>query len=335
MLEPPDLAQETILAALSAHFGIVATALEFIPRGEDSWAWVYRAETADGLHYLLKVRRGQVNKAGLAIPRFLQDQGVEHIVAPLPAAAGALWGAVDEYALMVYPFVAGRSAFEAGMSEAQWIEYGTVLRQIHATALPSHLLELVRRETYVPKSSQVIRDLDSHIAARSFDDPLEQVLVAVWRARRAQIHRLVDRSEALGLRLRSSPLPAVLCHADIHTANVLLDAEGRLWIIDWDEAMLAPKERDLMFVVGGIGSEWVNPQQTQWFFRGYGRTAVDPLALAYYRYDWAVQDIAEFAARVMLRPELGPDSKRSALRYFMMQFQPGDMVEIAESSGLP
>lgn len=37
-----------------------------------------------------------------------------------------------------------------------------------------------------------------------------------------------------------------------------------MWIVDWDEVILAPKECDLMFVVGGIGRgsvlasvEWV------------------------------------------------------------------------------
>jgi spectinomycin phosphotransferase len=334
MLEPPDLAHETILAALSAHFGIVATVLEFIPRGEDSSAWVYRAETADGSAYLLKVRRGQLNEAALAIPRYLQGQGLEHIVAPLPSQTGTLWAPAGEFALMVYPFIVGRSASEAGMSEAQWVEYGSALRRIHDTALPADLLALLRRETHVPKSTQLIGELDARIGARSFADPLEEALVAVWRARREQIHRLADRAEALGLRLRQGSRPPILCHADIHTANVLVDAEGRLWIVDWDEAMLAPKERDLMFVVGGIGSGWVNPQQTQWFFLGYGRTAVDPLALAYYRYDWAVQDIAAFAERVLLRPDLGMESKRSALGWFVAQFRPGGMVEIAESSRL-
>jgi spectinomycin phosphotransferase len=241
---------------------------------------------------------------------------------------------VNEFTLMVYPFVAGRSAHEAGMSQAQWVEYGAALRQIHATILPSHLLDTARRETYVPKATQLMMELDAHIGMRSFSDPLEEPLVAVWRARRGQIRRLADRAGALGLRLRQNPLPEVLCHADIHTANLLLDAGSQLWVVDWDEVMLAPKERDLMFVVGGLGSEWVNAQQTTWFFRGYGRVMVDPLALAFYRYDWAVQDIAEYAARVMLRPELGAESKRSALGWFMKQFDRGGMVDVAESSPL-
>jgi spectinomycin phosphotransferase len=334
MLEPPDVNHDTILGQLSAQFGITATALEFIPSGEDSSAWAYRAETADGSAYVLKLRRGQVNQAGLTIPRYLQEQGLPHIVAPVPGRNGALSVTANDFAWMVYPFVAGSSAHEAGMSEAQWIEYGSALRQIHGTTLSSHLLDTVRRESYVPKATQLIMELDAHIGMRQFSDQVEETLVAVWRARRGQIRELADRAGALGLRLRQKHPPEVLCHADIHTANVLLDAAGQLWIVDWDEVMLAPKERDLMFVVGGLGSEWVNPQQTTWFFRGYGRVMVDPLALAFYRYDWAVQDIAEYAARVMLRPELGTESKRSALGLFMKQFDRGGMVDVAESSRL-
>jgi Ser/Thr protein kinase RdoA (MazF antagonist) len=54
----------------------------------------------------------------------------------------------------------------------------------------------------------------------------------------------------------------VLCHADLHTWNVLVDSVGDLWIADWDEAVLAPRERDLMFVVGGIGHGLVTPAAT-------------------------------------------------------------------------
>jgi len=334
MLEPPDLKNETILATLSAQFGIAATKLEFIPRGEDSQAWVYRAETADGSAYLVKVRQGQLNEAALAIPRYLQEQGLQHVAAPVATQTGTLWAAADKFALTVYPFISGRSGHEAGMPEAQWVEYGAAVRRIHETTLPSALQDVARSETYISRASQLIMDLDAHIGMRSFTNPLEQALVSVWRTRRRQIHGLADRAGALGLRLRKKPLPLVLCHADIHTENVLLDAAGRLWIVDWDEAMLAPKERDLMFVVGGIGSEWVTPQQTQWFFRGYGRAVADPLALAYYRYGWAAQDVAAYAERVLLRPELGAESKHSALGLFMSQFSPGGMIEIAESSRL-
>lgn len=48
-------------------------------------------------------------------------------------------------------------------------------------------------------------------------------------------------------------LDFVLCHADFHDANLLIDPTGRLFIVDWDEIILAPKERDLVFVTDTPG----------------------------------------------------------------------------------
>lgn len=129
------------------------------------------------------------------------------------------------------------------------------------------------------------------------------------------------------LRLTSPKM--VLCHADIHTANVLIDAEGQLFIVDWDETILAPKERDLMFVVGG---GVVGATAEERFFRGYGTTAIDPVTLAYYRYEWVVQEIGDFGARVFLTPELGEETQRDAVRGFRDLFRPGDVVQAAYDS---
>jgi len=124
-----------------------------------------------------------------------------------------------------------------------------------------------------------------------------------------------------------------MCHADIHTANVLLDDDGRVWFVDWDEATLAPRERDLMFVVGGISATLVGPQEEAHFFAGYGPTAIDPLALAYYRYAWAVADIGAFGEEILFRPDLGAASRRVTLDLLMGLFKPGEIVALAHASG--
>ncbi len=69
----------------------------------------------------------------------------------------------------------------------------------------------------------------------------------------------------------------------MHPNNVLIDTDDQLWIVDWDEVLLAPKECDLMMGVGGLGSYPAGPREAAWFLQGYGSTAIDPVALAYYR----------------------------------------------------
>jgi hypothetical protein len=84
-----------------------------------------------------------------------------------------------------------------------------------------------------------------------------------------------------------------------------------------------------MFVVGGIGPGLVSPRQEGWFFAGYGETTVDPLALAYYRYAWAIGDIGAYAETVCFRPELSVETRRHAVQGVMNCFQPGGIVALA------
>jgi spectinomycin phosphotransferase len=338
MREPPNLPNGTIAAAVEGSYGIPVASLEFLPVGHDSSASVYRADALDGRAYFLKLRTGAVHEPGLVVPHYLRDRGAGHVVAPLPTTAGAVWEGLDGFAMILYPFIAGRTGMDVGLTEDQWVAFGAAVKQIHAAPLEPDLVRLVGTAPFAPRWGGATRDwraarnLSDHVVAGSFTDPVERELAVFWRARVAEIRALVDRAEDLGAQLARAALPPVLCHADLHTGNVLLDADGQLWIVDWDETTLAPKERDLMFVVGGISRDLVGPREEELFFQGYGQTAIDPLALAYYRHAWAVQDIADFGEQVFSRPDLGPESKRAAAELFTSLFAPGRIVELAHES---
>lgn len=343
---PPRLTQVSLIAALRDHYGIAAADLAFLPLGHDAAAWVYRARTAGGVDYFLKVRSRLPNEADLRVPRYLWEQGITQVVAPLPAPAGELWVPIEGYALIVYPYVAGTSGWGSGvLSDRQWREYGAILRRIHDTAVPPTIESILPREEYHSPAIELVRRVDAAVettAALDADnaereqqreEPFAQAMVAFWRARRDEISGLVARVEELGALLARSAPPFVLTHGDIHTGNVHLDGQGRVCIVDWDETALAPKERDLMFVVGGIHADLVGPREEALFFDGYGQAALDPLALAYYRYLWAVQDVGAFGEQVLLLPDAGEMTRREGLDGLMGQFAPGGIVSIAQGFG--
>jgi spectinomycin phosphotransferase len=334
MQEPPvDLPDDTLAAGLRTHYELAVTAVTFLPLGQDSSAWVYRVRTADDASYFLKVRTRVTNAPSLLVPRYLQDHGVAQVVAPLPTTTGALWTEVAGYALILYPFIAETTGLVHGMTPPQWIAYGAVLRQIHTTTLAPALAHLMRRETFVPAGAATVREVEAHMGGRALADQAAQDLAPLWHERRDVIHTLVARAEELGQLLARRAPPCVLCHADIHTNNVLLDAGGAVWIVDWDDTVLAPKERDLMFVVGGgINRALVGPREEALFLQGYGATTLDPLALTYYRYAWAVSDVGEYGGRVVLRPDLGVVSRQAAVGHFRSLFQPGRIVALALAS---
>src|SRR5690606_38372656 len=149
--------------------------------------------------------------------------------------------------------------------------------------------------------------------------PYQRELAAFWQTRRDEIRRIVERTEALGRMLQHQPPEFVLCHSDIHTANILLDARGELHIVDWDNVLLAPIERDLMFVVG---DDRTQPREANLFLKGYGAAAINRLALAYYRYEWVVQEIGDFGERVFLMSDVGAETRAASVREFKQLFDP-------------
>jgi len=330
MLEPPNLADETITAALHTHYAISSTELTFLALGSDSASAVYRVRAGVGASYFLKLRAGDgFRVASLAVPRYLSEQGLPHILAPLPAVSEELWVRVEDFALTLYPFVDGRTAVDVGLSAEQWRAFGAVVGEIHASPLPPDVRQMLRREPFVPSRHTLFTELAAAISKGDYANSEQRELAHFWQTREDDIRTVRKRAGDLGRRLRQTAPPLVLCHADLHTWNVLLDGEQKMWLVDWDETILAPKERDLMFVFGGIGRGLVAPHETTRFLQGYGDEAIDPLALAYYRCAWAVQDMGEYGERVFSMPHLGQDSRRDALDGFMDMFEAGNIVEIA------
>ena len=336
MLEPPPLAAAQIAATLAAAFDLHTARLDFLPVGNDATAWAFRVTDDAGVSWFLKVRRGRIAPAGLTVPRLLSDRGIAGVVAPVPARPGTLAAPVPgtDFALVLYPFVRGAQGMETGLTHGQWRMLGRTLRRIHDVAALASLPADIPREAFRPPWRDTVRRVDELLAAGAPDDadPVIAAFAALWQARRDEILAVVTRADELGAHLRAQDPALVLCHADIHTANVLVDDAGALHIVDWDGALLAPRARDLMFMVGGEVDPARMAATTRAFLDGYGAVEIHPAALAYYRYEWVVQELGDYGARLLLTPDLGPAGRAQALAEFEQLFAPGDVVDEAYAS---
>lgn len=326
MIERPPIRDEMILAALRENYSLPVINLDFLPIGNDASAWAYRVNTESQNSYFLKVRKEISNQAGFLVPPFLQDHGIAQALAPFPTKKQELWIPVEGFFLILYPFVNGSEAMKVGMSDSQWTEFGSLLKQIHSTELPAEVSQHVRRETFVPKWSSLSKDLQEIINTRDFEDPHQNELAAFWRKNQEIIQTIVEQAERIGQHLQHADLEFVLCHADIHTANLLLTPQQEMFIVDWDDTLFAPIERDLMFILAG---DKIRTNDERLFFNGYGTVEINELALTYYRYEWCVQEIGDFGQRVFFTKDVGKSIMQSAVEGFMQLFSEGDVIEIA------
>lgn len=327
MLEDPGLDGPALRSALRAAYGIEATAARFVP-GYDLQAASYQMD-GEGGPWFVKVRLGQFPEPPLEVPRALLEAGVTNVLAPRRTTNGALVEPMgDDRTVVVYPFVSGRNAMEAGMSAEQWRTFGSTLRAVHDSGLERDFADRLPAEAFALPSGSELRAVLSERPA--VDSPAAERLRSFLDEQAGRIGLLLERAEELGRRLAHRPFARVLCHGDIHAANILVADDGRVLLVDWDGPMLAPRERDLLFVIGSRIARNVEPEEERWFFAGYGDAAVDPEAIVYYRHERMFEDIGVDAASVFGDAALPEASRQSQADTIERYFAPGGFADSIE-----
>jgi spectinomycin phosphotransferase len=303
--------------------------VSFLPLGADVNSAVYRAVAQDGQAYFLKLKRGAFDEVGVALPRFLHEQGIRQVIAPRLTQAGRLWTDLHDFQMILYPYVQGRSGFEVELSPRQWADFGAALKRVHTSRLPDDLYTRIPRETYTARFREQVKTFLAQVKGDVLDELVAMKVTELLKAKESVIRDLIQRAEGYARRLQAQSNEYVLCHADVHAGNILVDAQGALYIVDWDNPILAPKERDLMFIGGAQGFRGVTPAEEETlFYQGFGPAQIDPLALAYYRYERIIQDIAAFCEQLLLTGEGGEDREQS-FGYLASNFLPGNTIEMA------
>ena len=328
MLEKHPLSDPIIISCLNAHYGIEVASLTFLPLGADMNASVYKVQTIDQKAYFIKLKHGHQHDTSVEIVELLQSAGVRQIIPPVKTIHGRTTQRIDECTLIVYPFVDGQDGFNRNLTDDQWTTLGKELRQVHEVEVPLPIQNRIRRETYSAKWREIVRSIYVHIEAEPIADEIALKLQKFMKKNLRTIRRLVDRAEQLGEKIQNQSPKFVLCHSDIHAGNVLIDGNNTIYIVDWDEPIMAPKERDLMFIGGGVGNVWNKPHEEKLFYKGYGKTEVDSTVLAYYRHERIVEDIAIYSRVLLLTTERGKD-RPEMYRLFIDMFAPQGVVEIA------
>ncbi|MFN8568618.1 MAG: aminoglycoside phosphotransferase family protein [Kouleothrix sp.] len=332
MLEKPDLNDQRIITCLHDEYGLSVAQIAFLPLGADMNTAVYRVVGNDETPYFVKLRRGDFNEAVITVPKFLSDQGIIQIIPALTTQRGQLWASLDPFRVILYPFVAGYNGFEVNLSDQQRIEFGTALKNFHTAKIPEALTKGIRRETFSSEWRDKVRSFLERIEDESFDEPVAVELAAFLKRKRGETLELVNRSEQLAQAFQRQLPEFILCHADIHAWNLLIDVNGRLYLVDWDTLMFAPKERDLMFIGAGLGGNGHSlEEEERLFYQGYGSTAVDPIGIAYYRSERIIEDIAVYCEQLLLS-EAGGADRAESFEALKANYLPNGTIAIARES---
>ena len=297
MLGPAPSIAERLPSVLADRWGLSVADLTYLPLGLGSWHW--SATAADGRRLFVTLDSVEESgrgfdplRAAYDVPRALAAVGSRDVRPPLASVDGDVLTALDDvWCVSVWPHLDGRTLASGRYLDAADADAVLrVLRRLHdlSTSIASPSVESFD----FAGRGRLVQLLDP--AATSWSaGPLAAKAGALVARATVDVRRLLAHHDAL-----SGCAPPiddwVLTHGEPHGANVVFvpDADepsgDRPVLIDWDTALLAPRERDLWVVLADPGTSATE----------YGGGALDADLLALYRARWDLDEIGSFGSRL-------------------------------------
>lgn len=302
MRSDPTTDKEALLKTLEHAYGLAVHELRFIPT---EWqAYCYVVECSSGERYFLKLYENSQRTSFAAscrdfyIPLTYELHAkriLPRIPHPIPAVDGQLVHRAQGFSLLLCNYIDGEIVGQDGMTSAILVKLAALLGRLH------------RSSTEIAVRNALVERFEMRFEAemrRICETPADALPEQSKGTRRLQDQLLTRKDDILGRltrlkelqqRARTMEHTMVICHTDLHGDNLMLDRQGYLYLLDWENAMLAPAEHDLMFLANHEG-----------FWRSFlpiyereiasVRLNADVLSFYYYRRD--LEDLMDWIVRV-------------------------------------
>jgi spectinomycin phosphotransferase len=67
-------------------------------------------------------------------------------MAPILAQSGQLFGRLEDFSIILYPYLPGKDGYEPPLTKHNWVELGLTLSKVHTTNLPASLASSIPHE---------------------------------------------------------------------------------------------------------------------------------------------------------------------------------------------
>jgi spectinomycin phosphotransferase len=312
---PHGIQAEAIAEALSGHWTLHITQLDYLPEGGGAYHWIARAEdgqrwfvTCDDLDTKPWLGSDRATAlAGLqaayqAATALQRSAGLGFVIAPVPTISGQAAVALSpRYTLALFPFVDGKPGLwgEPIVATERASLIG-LLAELHqstraADAAPQRAIEVPGRL----QLEAALGELAKPWNGGPFSEPTRRELashaedVAGWLA----------TFDGLASRLSHSSSERVVTHGEPHPGNLIRTRDG-IALVDWDTVALDRPERDLWMLSDGTGSAWAT-------YRELTGKLVDPDAVTLFRLTWTLSDLAAFTTQLRASHDENADTHKA------------------------
>ncbi|WP_407868461.1 phosphotransferase [Paenibacillus sp. P36] len=294
-----------LITKLHKEYGIQVESVNFIPMGDSAYS--YWLKCTNGERYYLKLfdhhndkQRTSVERLPYYLPLTWQmyHQGLfRNIAYPIKNQSGDFKTTFIDITVVLFNFIEGETLAAAYPFSKEILE--AIAKSV---ALIQKITPFIEQYTLLTETFDISfeSDLEKCIwmleNTETFDNSIKQALRELVLAKKEQIFVLLNLVRKLRGIAIADTNEKVLCHGDIWGGN-LIHCESGLYFIDWESAVIAPPEFDL---VGYIGEEFGV------FFSTYekhtGKTVtINPDLLRFYAYRHHLRNLTTWLMNILYR----------------------------------
>jgi Ser/Thr protein kinase RdoA (MazF antagonist) len=298
---PVDKAE--LIQALWRAYGVGAASLTFLPT--DWGAYNYVVDCAGGERFFLKLLDDAATAGVAASSRDfyvpltyeLHTKGIlPRVPHPLLTVDGQLCMRFGPYWLVLDNYIEGMTIGFGNMPDPVLPKLARLVGILHRSTQQLTLRNPFVDDFGIPFKAELLQILDRLPEISSDATQSAQELRDLLLPQRASVLTHLQRLESLGAMARECGRRVVVCHTDLHGGNLIVDGQGQLYIVDWENAILAPPEHDLFMFADDdrFGEIFVPNYEAE-----YGPMDLDGEHLSFYTYRRVLEDLTAYFARIL------------------------------------
>lgn len=274
--------QQDLLIALESGYGLRDVTLMPAPRGFVAETYVVTAGDQRYFAKLVAISRYSENiEASLPALLEMYQQGFDAINYPVLTNDGQLSMKLDGRLLVLFNYIEAEWTFDYPFAD-----YVALITRLNAMTVRT---PPPREDFALAFRDNLLNHLEA-VWAGTFTHPVELEVQTLLRAERDRLLRDFATMESLMHEMQQTEHEWVLTHGDAG-GNIIKDARGKIYLIDWDDLLLAPRERDTWFHADS--AEFLALYRAR--FPGY---QVNRRAYAYYLYKRFFDDLEGFLDKI-------------------------------------
>lgn len=313
--------ERNICALIKQSYAFDISSYEFIPVGDSAFSYIVTSATLERRY--LKIFDTSTQKGFMGVEQLrayvplmmeLKESGLfPDLPKPHYTVDADMECNTGEFICVLFEYIDGETLADAyPFSDDIQTQIAIQLAKLHTLPL-KQLHALVANESYhVDFGDRLYANLDS-LASYKDDEPYILRLQSIVLPRLELISRFWQQLSEQRGRVVQSSHELVLCHGDLWGGNIMNQPNRQLVFLDWENAVVAPIERDLFSY---IGSEYATFRLVYAKERRLGR-ALNPDLIAFYAYRHQLRNLHQWLHNI-LNENFGDEQKQNDLE--MIEF---------------